>query len=253
MNQFRMRDVDIDGQPVHLVEAGTDVARNDRPVIVLVHGIGVSNWYFRPLMRQLADEYHVVAIDLPGFGRSPVPGRRYSVADYAAVVNKVVHREGWKRPLLIGHSMGCQVASDCERQRPGICRGLVLLGPTIAAGRRSIPKQAGRLLLDSFREPLRTTAVVTADYIRSSTRQYIRTVRPMLDDQMEDRLPHIDPPVLFVRGSRDPVSTRGWCRQLADRTSGGRLEEVDGAAHNFQHSHPQQTAALCRIFLKELE
>jgi pimeloyl-ACP methyl ester carboxylesterase len=240
-------------QPVYLVEAGPAEATVTRPVVVMIHGIGVSNWYFRPMMRELRDEYRTVAIDLPGFGNSPVPGRRFTVADYAAVVNEVIRRQGWVRPVLVGHSMGCQVVSECERQQPGISRGLILMGPTITAGRRSVRQQAARLLLDAWREPLRTTVVVTADYIRTSTRHYIRTIKPMLNDRIEERLPLVEPPVLVIRGSRDPLATSSWSQELAARTADGRMVQIDDGAHNIQHSHPVAVADLCRSFIEDLQ
>ena len=48
--------------------------------VVLVHGLGVSSTYFGPLARVLARRMHVVAPDLPGWGRSPRPSRRMTSA-----------------------------------------------------------------------------------------------------------------------------------------------------------------------------
>lgn len=248
--KLQKRDTVAGHHTIHLVEADPGQLAAERPAFLFVHGIGVSNWYFRPLMRQLADDFHVVALDLPGFGRSDNPDEQLNIQDYGRILNDFIGHEQLDEPILAGHSMGCQIVAEAARQQPGVASKLVLMGPTIARGKRSVGQQAARLLLDASREPLRTTAVVTADYIRCSTRRYIQTIRPMLEDRLEDRLPHVDPDaeILVLRGSRDPIATREWCETLAGRTPLARLVEIPGAAHNVQHARPADVAAVLRDF-----
>lgn len=64
------RFADIDGHKIFYREAGP----SDAPTVVLLHGFPTSSFMFRTLIPQLAEEYHVVAPDLLGFGLSDAPG-----------------------------------------------------------------------------------------------------------------------------------------------------------------------------------
>ena len=65
------RTAEIDGVTVFYREAGPA----DAPVVLLLHGFPTSSHMFRNLMPYLADRYHVIAPDYPGFGQSDSPDR----------------------------------------------------------------------------------------------------------------------------------------------------------------------------------
>src|SRR6185436_2060943 len=67
----RYRTVDIDGVRIFYREAGDPAA----PAVLLLHGYPTSSHMFRDLIPRLAERYHVVAPDLPGFGFSAQPDR----------------------------------------------------------------------------------------------------------------------------------------------------------------------------------
>jgi len=70
-SQTSYRSVSIDGVAIFYREAGNKHA----PTILLLHGLPSSSRYFEPLFSRLADRYHLVAPDYPGFGRSDWPNR----------------------------------------------------------------------------------------------------------------------------------------------------------------------------------
>src|SRR3712207_9481894 len=100
------RTVDLGG-PVHYVDFGGPA---DRPVMVLVHGLGGSHLnrdLFAPLVRA---HVRLLAIDLPGFGRSEPEGRTAGVAANVAVLHRFL-TEVWGDPaLLVGNSMGGMIS-----------------------------------------------------------------------------------------------------------------------------------------------
>ncbi|MCP4205394.1 MAG: alpha/beta fold hydrolase, partial [bacterium] len=65
----RYRTVEVDGMEIFYREAGS----RENPTILLLHGFPTSSHMFRELMPALADEYHLIAPDYPGFGHSPMP------------------------------------------------------------------------------------------------------------------------------------------------------------------------------------
>jgi len=66
---IRHRTIDVDGLPIFYREAGEP----GRPVLLLLHGFPASSFMFRDLMPLLADRFHVIAPDYPGFGHSAAP------------------------------------------------------------------------------------------------------------------------------------------------------------------------------------
>ncbi len=90
-----------------VVEAGTE----HREMVILVHGLGQNghrDWL--GVIPDLAKHYHVLAMDLPGFGYSDRPPGRYSPTQYARVLQWLVESSGRERVHLVGHSMGGAVA-----------------------------------------------------------------------------------------------------------------------------------------------
>ena len=74
----RYKTVDVDGLEVFYREAGD----SNRPAILLLHGFPSASHMFRDLIPELADRYHVVAPDLPGFGLTEQPPRgRFGMPD----------------------------------------------------------------------------------------------------------------------------------------------------------------------------
>jgi pimeloyl-ACP methyl ester carboxylesterase len=72
MVEAACRIADVDGFTVFYREAGG----SDAPTLILLHGFPSASHQFRELIPLLADRFHVVAPDLPGFGKSDLPPRR---------------------------------------------------------------------------------------------------------------------------------------------------------------------------------
>lgn len=82
--------------------------------LVLIHGIGHRWQAWEPVMDRLAEHHSVIAIDLPGFGRSPVPdgGMPGSMYDVVALMAKYLEEEGLDRPHVAGNSLGGAIALE---------------------------------------------------------------------------------------------------------------------------------------------
>ena len=80
--------------------------------LVLLHGIGESHVGWRPVLDRLAAEFDVIAIDLPGFGRSPaLPGSVAPTAgNLAGAVNDALDRLGVDTYHVAGYSLGARIA-----------------------------------------------------------------------------------------------------------------------------------------------
>lgn len=226
--------------------AVTEAGERGAAPFVLVHGIGMSARYFRPLVEVLGRDGHVVAPDLPGFGASARPRSVLGIAELAATVAALVEETGLVRPVLIGHSMGCQVVTEVLATRPGLAAGGVLIGPVTDDDARSAPRQAVRLLRDGRHEPLRLNALITADYVRCGPRRYLATLPHMLDYRTEERISQVTDPVVVVRGDRDPIAPAPWVARLAAAAPAGTVAQVAGAGHVAHYTRPDQVSRLCQ-------
>jgi pimeloyl-ACP methyl ester carboxylesterase len=98
----------------------------DGPVCVLVHGLGggLLNWAL--VAPGLAEAGRVLAMDLPGFGKTPGAGRASTVASCRRVLDGFLRRLDLSDVVLFGNSMGGMVTLAQAEADPGGVRGLVL-------------------------------------------------------------------------------------------------------------------------------
>lgn len=122
------RHLSIDGVRLSFLEQGTPTP--GQPSLILLHGLMGCADTMRPLMNALQDRLHVIALDLPGSGRSErrsdiVP----SLAATAALTSKFIEALGLDNPCLLGHSHGGAVALQLAATQPAFLRSLTLLAP----------------------------------------------------------------------------------------------------------------------------
>jgi pimeloyl-ACP methyl ester carboxylesterase len=128
------RTVDLGGA-VHYVDFG---GPDGAPTVVLVHGLGGShlNWdLFAPLIR---DRARVLALDLPGFGRSEPGGRRTTVQDNVRVLDRFLAEVAGTPAVLVGNSMGGMISILQTAASPRSVNGLVLLDAAVPGPRRAL-------------------------------------------------------------------------------------------------------------------
>jgi pimeloyl-ACP methyl ester carboxylesterase len=115
--------------------------------LVLIHGIG-SRWQmWEPVIDRLAAHYEVVAIDLPGFGASPMPpaGTRPGVDSLASLVSGFLAEIGVQRPHVAGNSLGGLIALELGRRDHA--RSVTAVSPAGFANRMEMVGARGSLWL----------------------------------------------------------------------------------------------------------
>jgi pimeloyl-ACP methyl ester carboxylesterase len=99
--------------------------------LLLVHGLGANTVTWEPVAQQLADATgaRVTAIDLPGFGRTPVGEGGATVGRAGRLVSAVLEQRG--PAVVFGNSMGGSIAVGVAARRPDLVRKLVLVDPAV--------------------------------------------------------------------------------------------------------------------------
>lgn len=210
---------------------------------VLVHGIGASSVYFRPLAEELAKHSRVFLLELPGHGKNLEPKRPLSMGEFAEAAWRAFDRFEAGQPTIVGHSMGCQVAVEMGIQRQGRER-VALLAPTVNTAEHSVPLQGLRLLQDTLREPWDVNGIITRDYLRCGVPWWLKTLHEMMAHRIEERIGLLEREVLIVGGERDPIAPPDWLHRLAARARSPRVVVVQRAPHVMMYTDPRVVARL---------
>ncbi len=119
------RTIEIDGVSVFYREAG-DAAK---PTVLLLHGFPTSSQMFRNLIPVLAEKYHVLAPDYPGYGASDAPARDafdYTFANYADIVEKFIDKKDVDKFSVYLMDYGAPVGFRLFEKNPGRVSGFII-------------------------------------------------------------------------------------------------------------------------------
>src|SRR3954451_9561368 len=119
------RTTKVDGVNIFYREAGPAQA----PVVLLLHGFPTSSHMFRNLIPALADRYHVIAPDYPGYGQSDMPDRAefaYTFDRYAELVDSLLDQLGADRYTMYVMDYGAPVGWRLALKHPDRVAGLVV-------------------------------------------------------------------------------------------------------------------------------
>jgi pimeloyl-ACP methyl ester carboxylesterase len=97
------------------------VGNRDKPTILLLHGFPTSSHMFRNLIPILAEDYHVIAPDFPGFGQTDLPDSKqfsYSFSNLADVIGKFTEAIGLKRFAIYIFDYGAPVGLRMALKHP---------------------------------------------------------------------------------------------------------------------------------------
>lgn len=142
MEHTHYKTIDVDNVTIFYREAGD--RRN--PTILLLHGFPSSSHMYRDLITDLANDFHLVAPDYPGFGNSSMPDRTefaYTFDNFASTMEKFIDIAGLKKFNLFMQDYGSPVGYRIAVKRPELINALLIqnanaytegLGPATADG-----------------------------------------------------------------------------------------------------------------------
>ncbi|WP_345802720.1 alpha/beta hydrolase [Microbacterium sp. AZCO] len=225
----------------------------DAPVMMHVHGFGLSGRYLLPTAEKLSDEFHTLVPDLPGFGRSGKAKNALDVPDLAHAAARFLDEKGIEKATLVGNSMGCPVICEFAYHYPERIERAVLVSPAGGLYNQPLTRAITQLSKDGGREPVKMIGVATPDYVRFGVPSTFRMFKALTQYPSLDRLLALHVPTLVVLGERDPLlphSSR--VQEVAGLTDNNVLVvQMEGAAHAINFSHPDELAHVIRLFMDD--
>jgi pimeloyl-ACP methyl ester carboxylesterase len=275
----RSKSVVANGLRTFYLEAG------EGPPVILLHGLGATNASFLPTLWDLAQDHRVLAPDLPGFGDTDKPIRRYDSPFFARWARAFLDQTGVQRADVVGNSMGGRVAIELGLEAPERVDRLVLLAPSPAFIRRRQFVRIVRLLrpeLAVVRLPMRHRSVVWGikrlfsrperlpdpwylaaadEFLRVFARARARIAffsaarqiyleEPFGDVGFWQRLPSLRVPSLFVWGERDRLVPSKFARHVERALPAATSVILEDCGHVPQYELPDRTHGLMREFMR---
>ena len=224
----------------------------DAPVMMHLHGFGLSGQYLVPTADQLAGDFHTFVPDLPGFGRSG-KATALDVPDLAHAAARFLDERGVESVTLVGNSMGCPVICEFAHLYPERLDRAVLVSPAGGLNNQPLLRAVRQLAHDGVREPIRMLSVAVPDYLRFGVPSTFKMFRGLTQYPSLERLLDLRVPTLVVLGDRDPLMpSPARVREVAGQTDNHvLLVVIEGAAHAINFSHPGELANVIRLFMSD--
>jgi pimeloyl-ACP methyl ester carboxylesterase len=273
-----------DGSPLFYESWGE---RGVRTPIILCDGIGCDGYVWRYLRQDLADRFGLHP-HYRGHGRTAPPRdpRRVTIEDLADDIACVLDDALVERAVLIGHSMGVQVALETYRRHPARVSGLILicgasshplrtfrgsatleeLLPLVEKWIHRVPRVVNRLtrtLLPTrlafevaSRLEIRRELVEPSDFMpylegmaRIDTRLFVAMLSSAGQHSADDLLPEVNVPSLVIAGERDGFTPAERSRAMAAAIPGAELLEIPNASHTAPIERPTLVDSTIRDFV----
>jgi pimeloyl-ACP methyl ester carboxylesterase len=273
--QAHLRQVELPGADVNYVEIG-----EGRP-IVFIHGISGcwQNWLEN--LPHFGAGRRAIALDLPGFGSSPMPSWEIEMSAYGRLLGDFCEKLGLERATLVGNSMGGLIAVEAATAAPGRFERLVLVsaagiintwnprlramatawawnefGPRFAARARQIVARprAREIVFGPFiRYPNRLREDLLLEQMINGLKRaegFGDALQSVIGHDSRERLAAIEMPTLIVWGLSDRVIPVAAGASYHRRIPRSRLEIFERTGHVPQLERPLRFNALLDDFLR---
>jgi len=252
------------------------LVEGDGPTIVMIHGFGAALDWWDEIAPRLAEDHRVIRLDLIGHGGTEAPQRGYSIERQAALVAAVLDAQEAGKVVVIGHSMGGEVATALAEARPDRVEKIVLID-TPPAGTAAFDRLT-RLYLSPVVGPLLDRFANDALYREALAQGFApgfdvpqRFVTDLAQltypaavgahdgsvayrsaETIPERLAALKPapPLLVIVGTLDAIVPVDEAQKYR-AVPGVRIVTLDGVGHSPMVEAPDRTLDLIRTFLAD--
>jgi pimeloyl-ACP methyl ester carboxylesterase len=275
----------VDSNITHLDLAFSEYGKGHNKTMLFIHGFGESRYTWRFLVHNLSKKYHLVTIDMKGFGESPkLEDDDYSVYDQARVVNEFITKKNLQNITVVGRSFGGGVAlvlalmqehkiiksrldklilinsMSYQQKLPSMMR--VLTYPVIGflgihlMNNRTIAREAYSFAFcndeliptSSIEHSAKMLSMPLAKYA------YLKTVNNIIPDDikiMENSYKNITLPTLILWGKKDVSIPYKFGKRLHKDIPNSYLKIFENVGHMPQEEAPQRVLREINRFMEK--
>lgn len=262
--------VDVGGTPIAIRDTAT-IDDSGKPPLVLLHGLGGSSqtWAFQ--FRALADDYRIIAWDMPGYGGSGGFVRdNPTVEHYAHTLSVVLDSVGAFKAHVVGQSVAALIGAAYAVNYPDqvlsytFCQGLAGLAGLAdhdraqqrksrldtlrEMGPEQFAEERGRKVLGPGTPPMVAELAVSI-MKRAPLGAMCQAIEMMAQTDFFEAAPRIECPSLVIAGSADRASPPDTAEAVRKALGDGPIEIIDGAGHYACMENPAAFNAALADFI----
>lgn len=239
------------------------------PPVVLVHGMMSDAATVKPLAERLSGQFHVIAPDALGHGRTTHPAS-FTLEDQARMLAGLITALGHEQAALVGISMGSYIAAQTAILEPALVTKLALIVSKAHGATSSVAAFAARKGIDLSSLTSEEMLTVMAEAVWSPDTQARReailaSVSPPVPLSPQEQaavekslagfdlrptLPSITAPTLVISGKDDGLNPPELGRELADHIPGSRFEVYQHSGHMLAAEEEGRLVADLAAFLR---
>ncbi|MBU1200134.1 alpha/beta hydrolase [Patescibacteria group bacterium] len=225
--------------------------------LLVLHGWGQSGSNWQTIANLLPKNYQIVLLDLPGFGGTEHLPDNPSIPEYTQFVFEFIKKLNLKKPAILGHSFGGQIAINLTAKYPTLLFQLILLSPAGIRNRSKKQKLKTRVykkfkfikkILPKSIIQLILKQLTSTDYLNASS-QHKQILKQIVIQDLTNKLNKITTPTTILWGSEDkeiPYSGK----IMANLIPNSKLIVLYGQDHNPHLNKPQDLAQAINQNLK---
>lgn len=217
--------------------------------VLLIHGVGLNAEAWGPQIEALSDTHRVIALDMPGHGRSASPNPGAALGDFVAQAVALLDALGIAQASVIGHSMGGLVAMGMALEHPdrvlrvGVLNSVYERTPEArAAVEARAAEISGSGTCGDIEQPIRRWLGDAETPLHAPIRNWLGGIDPAAyaaayqvfatgDRLFSGKLSELAMPALFATGTHDPNSTPQMADAMAAAAPRGKSAVLDGQRH----------------------
>lgn len=221
-------------------------------MVVLVHGLASSHVDFANLIPLLEKKFHVLAVDILGFGDSTAPaGTKFTLEEHAAALAATIESRRPSAPfVLVGHSLGSLISARYAAANPGRVAQLVMVSPPIYLPPEAVGDPVERAVMGAYfkayeflrknknftmRNALLVSRFLPIENVLEVTEENWNAFVLSLQNAIEAQttisdIASVKAPIDMVYGSLDPFVTPAGLR-IADKMRHVTMHRVEGNDH----------------------
>ncbi|TXT63922.1 MAG: hypothetical protein BAJALOKI3v1_290026 [Promethearchaeota archaeon] len=264
---WETQDIKIEGIKIHLHKSN-----NNKQPIIFLHGAMDNGLCFSPIAEKFNEDYRVIMPDLRGHGLTDTLDEDWTYEAMAEDIKKIIEFLGLNRAILIGHSMGGNIAAKVAQKYPNSVQKLVLEDPGFVVGEMSwIKKVFYKFLMRIFlklllrgdsqkifkrgkkqnpkwsEEELEPWAESKVQFKNQNPKKLISSL--IKSYNWEKIVEQIECPTLLIT-SEEGIMEDELAKKVLELNNNVKWIKIDNAGHNIRRENMEDYLSAVKFFLK---